>query len=962
MKRVALINLDTAQSRSGLYPSLITYYPCIYISILASHVMNKTRAYNLNKEPADKPWDDNVLGLPMASEKKPIILVDGSSYLYRAFHALPALTNSKGFPTGAVYGIVNMLKRLMNDYHPTHMAVIFDAKGKTFRDEMYAAYKATRKAMPSELVMQIEPIHNIIKALGIPLITIEGVEADDVIGTLANHAAKQGLKALISTGDKDMAQLVNEHVTLINTMTNTLLNPQGVKEKFGVTPEGMIDYLTLVGDSSDNIPGVPKVGPKTAVKWLDEYGSLNNLITHAAKISGKVGDNFREFLPQIPLTKSLVTIKLDVSLSLEFNDLQLKSADKTALINFYKEMEFKTWLAELLEEHKELQAPTYKNYLLITDEKTLDEFIAKLAKAPIIAFDTETTHIDYMQAKAVGISLSTGMDCAAYIPFAHDYENAPQQLSQTVVLEKLKPILTNPNIKKVAQNIKYDIEILANLGVQIQGGEYDTMLESYVIDSIGSNHNLDSLALKYLGWRTITYDEVAGKGAKQIPFNQVTLEKAGPYAAEDAAITLQLHHTLWPKIKDESGLKSVFETIEMPLVPVLARMERGGVLVDPEHLKKSGDEFGKRVTNLQCEAFTLANKEFNINSPKQLQEILFEVLKLPVLQKTPTGQPSTADNVLQELALEFALPKIIIECRSLSKLISTYTTRLVEQINPNTKRLHTSYNQAGTATGRLSSSDPNLQNIPIRSPEGRRIREAFIAPKGYKLISADYSQIELRLMAHLSQDKNLLTAFNSDIDIHQATAAEVCGVSLDEVTPNMRRDAKVINFGLLYGMSSFGLSKQLGIPKQEAQNYIDRYFARYPDVKNYMNNALEQARKNGFVTTLWGRRLYIPDINASQIPRQRAAERIAINAPLQGSCADIIKLAMIDIDRWLLESNVPAKMIMQVHDELVFEVQEDHIEKVSQEIKQRMVQVAKLSVPLLVSIGVGDNWDVASGH
>ncbi len=898
----------------------------------------------------------------MSDQAKPVILVDGSSYLYRAFHALPALMNSKGFPTGAVYGMINMLKRLIADYHPDYMAVIFDTKGKTFRDDLYPEYKATRQEMPNDLVKQIEPIHDIIRAMGLPLIAIEGVEADDVIGTLARNIAQKHMHALVSTGDKDLAQLVNEHVTLINTMTNIKLDPAGVREKFGVPPERIIDYLTLIGDTSDNIPGVPQVGPKTAAKWLNEYGSLDNIIANANKISGKAGENLRASLAQLPLTKSLVTIKLDVDLSITLDNLKISHPDSKALIGIFKEMEFKSWLSELLDKSRETNADKHANYAIVQSEDELLEWITQLKQAELIAFDTETTSLDYMTARLVGVSFATAPGKAAYVPFGHDYLGAPSQLSPEFVFTHLKPVLENPDIKKVCQHLKYDMEVLANAGISLRGAIYDTMLESYVLDSTGSTHNMDALALKYLGWRTITFEDIAGKGSKQLTFNQIEIQKAGIYAAEDADVTLQLHHTLWPRIKDESGLRNIFENIEMPLVPVLARMERNGVLIDPQKLEAQGKELQARLLELEQEAYILADAQFNLNSPKQLQDILFQKLKLPILQKTPTGQASTADHVLQELALDFSMPRIIIEYRSLSKLISTYTSRLVEQVNPRTGRIHTSYNQTGTATGRLSSSEPNLQNIPIRTQEGRRIRQAFIAAKGHKLISADYSQIELRLMAHISEDPSLLNAFANNHDIHKATAAEVWGVALDQVTPEMRRDAKAINFGLIYGMSAFGLTRQLGIERRAAQEYIDRYFARYPRVKAYMDNTRAMAKEKGYVETLWGRRLYLPDINASQIPRQRAAERTAINAPLQGSAADIIKMAMIQIDRWLTEENINARMIMQVHDELVFEAAEQDLPHITDGIRKHMMEVVNLRVPLLVSVGTGDNWDKASAH
>jgi len=895
---------------------------------------------------------------------KPLILVDGSSYLYRAFHAMPALMNSKGFPTGAIYGVINMLKRLIADYQPEYLAVVFDTPGKTFRDDLYPLYKATRKETPNELVQQIEPIYKIIRAMGLPIIAIDGVEADDVIGTLAHHATEQQIDTIISTGDKDLAQLVNEHITLINTMTNTRLDRDGVKEKFGVPPERIIDYLTLVGDTSDNVPGVPQVGPKTAVKWLNEYGSLDHLIEKAHLISGKVGENFKQFIPQLPLTKSLVTIKLDVALPTKLSELKVQTPDNDKLLTLFKEMEFKNWLADLLAKSAENKTDTdkYSHYEIILDESHFQKWLSELQQATLFSFDTETTSLNYMSAQLVGVSFAITKDKAAYVPFGHDYLGVPKQLSREYVLTALKPILENENIKKICQHGKYDIEVLANANINLRGIAYDTMLESYVLDSTGNNHGMGALALKYLGLPTIAFEDIAGKGNKQLTFNQIDIEKAGKYAAEDADITLRLHQTLWPRVSAEIGLKHIFQDIEMPLVPVLAHIERNGVLIDAEKLIAQGKELQKRLLEIEQETYTLAATEFNINSPKQLQDVLFQKLNLPILQKTPTGQPSTADHVLQELALDFALPKMIIEYRSLSKLISTYTTRLVEQIHTETGRLHTSYHQAGTATGRLSSSDPNLQNIPIRSKEGRRIRQAFIAPKGYQLVSADYSQIELRLMAHISEDPNLVKAFQENLDIHKATAAEVWGVPLDKVTHDMRRNAKAINFGLIYGMSAFGLTRQIDVDKKEAQDYIDRYFARYPKVKDYMDNTRALAREKGYVETLWGRRLYLPDINASHIPRQKAAERTAINAPLQGSAADIIKMAMINIERWLQEENIPAKMIMQVHDELVFEADETDLQRIIDGVRKHMTTVVNLHVPILVSIGVGDNWDKASEH
>jgi DNA polymerase-1 len=893
--------------------------------------------------------------------EQPIILVDGSSYLYRAFHAMPSLTNSSGFPTGAAYGVVNMLRRLLSEYDSQYVVVVFDAKGKTFRDDLYEKYKANRAEMPGDLVQQIEHIHRIIKALGLPLLIVDGVEADDVIGTIAQRAEKQNRRTLISTGDKDLAQLVNQHITLVNTMTNTTLNPQTVKEKFGIPPELIVDYLALVGDTIDNIPGVPQVGPKTAVKWLLEYGSLDNIITHADKITGKVGENLRASLQQLPLAKQLATIKTDVALPIELDELARKTPDNETLIQLYKELEFKNWLAELLTANVEKTNDKYENYEIVLTQEAFSTWLKKLASAKLFAFDTETTSLNYMNAEIVGVSFSCEAGVAAYVPVAHDYLGAPQQLSRDYVLSQLKPILENPDISKVGQNLKYDIEVLANQGIFMEGITFDTMLESYVLDSASNTHDMDSLALKYLGWRTIRYEDVAGKGAKQIPFNQVPIDKAATYAAEDADVTLQLHQHLWPKLDKELGLKKVFQNIEMPLIPVLARIERNGVLIDAHMLEKQSAELEKRLKELEQEAYTLAGEEFNLNSPKQLQEILFQKLNLPILQKTPTGQPSTAEPVLQELALDYPLPKIIIEYRGLSKLITTYTKKLPEQINKKTGRVHTSYNQTGAATGRLSSSDPNLQNIPVRTKEGRRIRQAFIAREGYKILAADYSQIELRIMSHISSDKNLLKAFELNLDVHESTAAEVLGIPIENVTHEQRRSAKAINFGLIYGMSAFGLAKQLGISREAANDYIEKYFARYPSVQAYMENTRAQAHQQGYVETLWGRRLYLPDINSSQILRQKAAERAAINAPLQGSAADIIKYAMIHVDQWLQNSDIDAKMIMQVHDELVFEIAEKDVTVATEQVRRLMMNAVQLKVPLLVSIGAGDNWDAASG-
>lgn len=891
---------------------------------------------------------------------KPLILVDGSSYLYRAFHAMPSLANSKGMPTGAVYGMINMLRKLISQYQPEHMAVVFDAKGKTFREALYDKYKANRPPMPSELVQQIEPIHSIIKALGLPLIMVEGVEADDVIGTLAKEAERHEAKTLISTGDKDLAQLVNPHITLINTMTDTLYNPEKVLEKFGIPPNLVVDYLALIGDSVDNIPGVPMVGPKTAVKWLNQFGSLGNIISSADKITGKVGDNLRGALSYLPLSKELATIKIDVDLDLSLSDLTLQKPNEEMLIQLFQDLEFKTWLNELLEKNPQKIENKYEHYLTIVDEKALDNFIKTLSKQKYFAFDTQVTTVDYMNAELVGLSFAAEKTKGVYIPLQHDYPNAPTQLPREKVLQKLKPVFENPAIKKIANHMKHDIAILRNYGIQLEGIGFDTVLQSYVLDASGGSRNMDSLALKHLGWRAISFEDVAGKGAKQIPFNQVPISAASTYAAEDADITLHLHEILWERILKEPGLKYIFEEIEMPLVSVLARMEQHGVLLDAAMLKNQNDALEKKLKTLEDEITAEAGRPFNVNSPKQLQEILFSQLKLPILQKTPGGQPSTADAVLQELALEYKLPKLIIEFRSIAKLISTYTNKLPDQINKRTNRVHTSYHQSGTATGRLSSSDPNLQNIPIRTEEGRRIREAFIAPKGYQFIVADYSQIELRIMAHMSDDANLLKAFAEDLDIHTATAAEILHIPHEEVTSDERRNAKAINFGLIYGMSAFGLAKQIGASRDMAQTYIDRYFSRYPGVMSYMENTRRKAHDRGYVETLFGRRLYLPEIHSSQIPRRKAAERAAINAPLQGTAADIIKKAMISLDHFIETKNFDAKMIMQVHDELVFEVAEKDVEAMVQAIRTHMMNAASLKVPLVVSIGVGSNWNAAA--
>jgi len=895
---------------------------------------------------------------------KPFILVDGSSYLYRAFYALPPLSNSKGQPTGAIYGVINMLRKLLKDYEPENVAVVFDAKGKTFRDDFFKEYKATRPAMPDDLKSQIQPLQAIVSAMGLPLLVIEGVEADDVIATLATQAAKIGMATLISTGDKDIAQIVNNKITLINTMSNTILDPKGVEEKFGVPPNLIVDYLALVGDKVDNIPGIPKVGPKTAVKWLTEYGDLDQVVKNSDKITGKVGENLRNHLSDLALSRQLATVKLDVELQQKPQDLTPTEPDTEKLISLFTELEFRTFLLELKEKmmdsNNKLGHKT--DYQTILTEKDFNKWLNRLEKTDLFAFDTETTSLDYMQAKIVGLSFAIDSDKgneAAYLPVAHDYDNAPTQLSREFVLAKLKSLLENPKQKKLGQNLKYDKHILLNHGIDLQGIAFDTMLESYVLNSAGSRHDMDSLALKYLGYRTIHFEDVAGKGAKQKTFNQVEIDKAAPYAAEDADITLRLHHNLYPRIEKEKGLQFIFNNIEMPLLSVLSRIEHNGVLINADLLQKQSKEIAKRLKELEHKVYRLAGEIFNINSPKQLQQILFNKLNLPILQKTPKGQPSTAETVLQELALDYPLPKIILEYRSLSKLKSTYTDSLPQQIDPTTGRVHTSYNQAVAATGRLSSTEPNLQNIPVRTEEGRRIRQAFIAPKGYKIVSADYSQIELRIMAHLSKDKGLLKAFADDLDIHKATAAEVFNVAVSKVTPNQRRNAKAINFGLIYGMSAYGLSRQLGIDTFKAQEYMDRYFQRYPGVKTYMEQTRQRARDKGYVETLYGRRLYLPEINASNMQRRRAAERAAINAPMQGTAADIIKMAMINMDNYLQKNKIDARMIMQVHDELVFEVLQQDLEELITQVKKQMTTCVELAVPLTVDIGVGDNWDEA---
>lgn len=904
-----------------------------------------------------------------------LILIDGSSYLFRAYHALPPLTNSKGLNTGAAKGVVGMVRRLVADYPGDQVVVVFDAKGPTFRNEIYAEYKANRPPMPEELREQIEPIHAMIRAMGLPLVCVSGVEADDVIGTLALQAAARQQSVLISTGDKDMAQLVGDHVTLINTMTNTTMDHDGVVEKFGVPPELIIDLLALQGDKVDNIPGVAGVGEKTALALLQNLGGLNDIYADLSRVADlpvrgaqKLGARLAEHRESAELSYRLATIKTDCALALSTDDLIAKAPDAAALTQWYKELEFKGWLSEALTDG-EVDSPSEASpvepppppldVITVFEASQLDEWIQAIEAAPLFAFDTETTSLNYMQAEIVGVSVAVATDRAAYIPLAHDYPGAPEQLNRDTVLERLRPLLEDSQRLKVGQNLKYDANVLANYGITLRGIAHDSMLQSYVLDAVGSRHDMDTLALKYLGQKTTHFEEVAGKGAKQITFNAVAIEQAAPYAAEDAAVTLKLHETLWPKLESDACLSKLYRTIELPLVPILSRIERNGARVDRQRLADQSHELSERMATLEQSAHDLAGQSFNLGSPKQLGEILFQKLELPVLKKTPKGAPSTAEEVLAELALDYPLPAVLMEYRSLSKLRSTYTDRLPEMIDPGTGRVHTSYHQAVTATGRLSSSDPNLQNIPIRTEEGRRIRQAFCAPTGRSIVAADYSQIELRIMAHLSQDQGLLGAFAANLDVHSATAAEVFGVSLEDVTTDQRREAKAINFGLIYGMSAFGLARQLRLGRHEAQTYIDRYFERYPGVANYMTQTRELAHSQGYVETLFGRRLYLPEINARNKQRQMAAERTAINAPMQGTAADIIKMAMIAVDEWLGTANIDALMIMQVHDELVFEVADTEVAKLTAAIPGLMADVASLDVPLLVETGVGINWDEA---
>jgi DNA polymerase-1 len=939
-----------------------------------------------------------------------LLLVDGSSYLYRAFHALPPLSNSRGEPTGAVLGVINMLNKLMKEEKPERAAVVFDAPGRTFRDELFEEYKAHRTPMPDELRAQLAPLLEVVEAMGLPVLRIEGVEADDVIGTLARVGTAAGYEVLISTSDKDMAQLVGPHVSLVNTMSNTRLDRAGVKTKFEVFPEQIIDYLALVGDSSDNIPGITGVGPKTAAKWLNQYQSLDALIAHAADIGGKAGENLRNELPALELSRRLATIDTHVALEVAPDNLIAGHPNVPRLRELYGRLELRMLLRALdaalppeasaavaLSEGEAgataaiaiegagqdavlavarrpgdvgralAQAPPPpplgqvqpRNYQTIFTLEALDAWVRRLEAAPLAAFDTETDGLDYRYARLVGVSFAVEAGEAAYVPVGHDGPGAPEQLSRSVVLERLRPWLEDEARPKLGHHLKFDTHILANLGISLRGQRFDSMLESYVLNSVAVRHDMDSTAERYLGARTIRYEDLVGRGAKQITFNQVDVERAADYAAEDADVTLRLHQTLWPQLESLPRLRELYETIEQPLVPVLYRMERYGVLVDRALLRAQSSELAARMKELEAEAHAEAGAPFNLDSPKQLQDILFNKLALPVTRKTPTGQPSTAEDVLEELAESFPLPRLILEYRGVAKLKSTYTDKLPLEIDEKSGRIHTSYQQGVAATGRLSSSDPNLQNIPIRTPEGRRIRQAFIAPPAHSLIAADYSQIELRIMAHLSGDATLLAAFAEDRDVHQATAAEVFGLPLDAVSADQRRSAKAINFGLIYGMSAFGLARQLGISRGDAQLYVDLYFERYPGVKRYMDETRRQARELGYVETVFGRRLYLPDIRSRNQALRSYAERSAINAPMQGTAADIIKRAMIAVDRWLIESGEPARLIMQVHDELVIEAADEAIERVVPVVRQHMAHAAQLTVPLRVDVGIGRNWDEA---
>ncbi len=925
-----------------------------------------------------------------ANQNQPLILVDGSSYLFRAYHSMSqaGFTNSKGQPTGAIYGVINMLKSLCKQYNSKRIAVIFDAKGKTFRNDIFSEYKANRPPMPDDLRTQIEPLHNIIRALGFPIYAVEGVEADDVIGTVSHIATQQGQETIISTGDKDMAQLVNSHVSLINTMTNEFLDVEGVKQKFEIPPEHIIDYLGLMGDKVDNIPGVPGVGKKTALGLIQGIGGIDEIYENLDKIADlpirgakKLAEKMAANEEQARLSYRLATIALDVEVPFDIEQLEIQSPDNELLEEYYKEYEFRTWLKNLKAGQPALPSATsaetadnieqqaeraiesssidHSQYEIILTEKQLSTWAEKLSQCELFAIDTETTSLNIIAAELVGISFAVKPGEAAYLPLNHRYPGAPDQLDQTIALERLKPILEDSEIAKVGQNIKYDMSIFKNVGIRLAGVRYDTMLESYVTNSVGNRHDMGTLAKKFLDHDCISFESIAGKGKKQLTFDQIDLEIAGKYAAEDADVTLQLHHALWPELNQQEGPKGVFEEIEMPLVEVLSDIEHRGVLIDATFLKAKSQEFGARIIELENKAYELAGQPFNLASPKQLQEILFEKMGLPVLKKTPKKQPSTAEEVLIQLALDYPLPKVIMEYRGLSKLKSTYTDKLPEAIQTKSGRVHTSYHQAVAATGRLSSSDPNLQNIPVKTPEGRSLREAFVAPDGYKILAADYSQIELRIMAHLSQDEGLLNAFSEGLDVHSATAAEVFDVEIEDVTTENRRHAKAVNFGLIYGMSRFGLAKQLNISNDEAAHYIDTYFARYPDVGTYMESTKQKAKELGYVETLFGRRLYLPQINASNGMLRQAAERTAINAPMQGSAADIIKIAMIEVNNWLLQEKPDCCVVMQVHDELVFEVAESKVEEYKKRIVDIMTNAVELSIPLIVDVGVGDNWEQA---
>lgn len=914
---------------------------------------------------------------------KTLLLVDGSSYLYRAFHAMPDLRNRAGEPTGAIQGVLNMLRRLHKDYPSDYSACVFDAKGKTFRDDIYPEYKANRASMPDDLRAQIAPLHETIKAMGWPLIVEDGVEADDVIGALARQAEREGVRVIISTGDKDISQLVNERITVVNTMRDAfrkvdeVLDPAGVEKKFGIPPGLMVDYLILIGDTSDNVPGVEKVGPKTAVKWLTQYGSLENIVAHADEITGVVGENLRKALPWLPTARELITIRCDVGIQENLADLAPQPLDKTRLAELFDRFEFKSWRRELdlpasanPVAHVNASVPantgdlfsvdaiTTRNYEIILTEAGLENWLQKLQSGALVCFDTETTSLDPLSAKLVGMSFAVTAGEAAYLPLGHDYAGAPQQLDFAATLARIKPILENPAILKVGQNLKYDKHVLANHDIALNGIAHDTLMQSYVLES-HRTHNMDDLAMRHLGIRTITFEEVAGKGAKQVGFNQVPLELAGEYAAEDADITLQLHHALYTQIERDEKLFRIYRDIEMPILDILFEMERDGVLIDSKMLHTQSHELGQKMLALEQQAHELAGQPFNLGSPKQLQEILFGKLGIKPLKKTPSGAPSTDEDVLQELALDHPLPKVLLEYRGLSKLKSTYTDKLPRVVDGNTGRVHTSYSQAVAVTGRLASTDPNLQNIPVRTAEGRRIREAFIAPPGHTIVSADYSQIELRIMAHLSQDDGLLRAFAERRDIHRATAAEIFGIAPDEVSSEQRRYAKVINFGLIYGMSAFGLASQMGVTRAAAQSYIDRYFARYPGVADYMQRTRQAAHMQGYVETLFGRRLWVPEINSANGMRRQGAERAAINAPMQGTAADLIKLAMIAVHTWLGTQKVKSRMIMQVHDELVLEVPDHELVLIEQQLPLLMNGVAKLDVPLEVEVGAGTNWESA---